>query len=153
MRRAALACLLAAAAAGCASTPQATPERDADAKRFVPHPASAAIYVYRNDFRSGDEDEMDSVLYVDDRLVGATLPGTYFRVDVRPGVRWLRGTGHDVGRLKLEARAGEIHFVALNVAAGHSRFRAVPAAVGRRELERCCVLLENWAPGQRPLLR
>lgn len=138
------------ALAGCASTPQASLERDAEAKQFITHPNAATIYVYRPDFVSADP---DSVLYADNRLIGATLAGTYFRLDVRPGTHLLHGTGYDQGRLKLETRSGELHFVALNVLAGESHFRQVSADTGKRELQRCCVLLENWAPGQRPLFR
>ncbi len=140
------------AIAGCASTPQASLERDAEAKQFATQPRAATLYVFRSDFPGGTE-APDSVLYVNDRLIGATLPGTYFRVDVRPGTYVLRGIGHDLGSLKLDTRSGELYFVSLNVIGGHSYFRTVPAETGRRELERCCVLLENWAPGQRPLLR
>lgn len=152
-RAAVVALVLALALPGCASTPQASPERDAEAKRFIAHPGSAAIYIYRDVFDTEGSAETHPVLYLDGRLIGATLPGTYFRVDVRPGVRWLHGTGPDLGRLRLQARAGEIHFVLLRVMGGHSLFRAVSYEQGRGELERCCVLLENWAPGQRPLLR
>jgi hypothetical protein len=94
----------------------------------------------------------DTVLYVDDRLIGSTLPLTYFRFEVREGVRLLHGTGHDQGTLKLETRAGEIYFVMLLAANGISDFRKVDAATGKRDIQRCCALLENWAPGQRPLL-
>jgi hypothetical protein len=147
-------CICAAAAlSGCASTPQASPERDAEAKRFVAHPASAAVYVYRSDFRSGDDDWTQSVLWIDDRLIGQTLPGTYYRVDLRPGAHRLRGDGPDQGRLTINTAAGQVYFVRLNVVTGTSRFTLVDPATGRKENLGCCALLENWAPGQRPFLR
>jgi hypothetical protein len=136
--------------AGCASTPQATRERDAEAKEFVTHPATAAIYVYRSPL---DQPGSDTVLYVDHRLIGSILRGGYFRVDVNPGKRRLRGIAHDQGVLDIEVRPGGIYFIALAVLDGTSRYVARPAAIGRVELLDCCVLLENWAPGQRPLLR
>lgn len=144
--------LLAALAllAGCASTPQASRERDAEAKEFITHPATAAIYVYRSAL---DRLGQDSVLYVDQRIIGATLPGGYFRIDVNPGRRRLHGIGHDQGRLDIEVRPGEIYFVALSVTDGNSHFAVRQPVQGRAELLQCCVLLENWAPGQRPLLR
>lgn len=135
----------------CASVPHATPERDAEAKRFLTHPGTATLYVYRPEFASAEMDE--SVLYVGNRLIGATLPGTYFRVDLRPGPHLLRGYGHDLGRLQVELHSEEIAFVALGVFAGHSHFTRVEPERAKREIVRCCVLLENWAPGQRPLLR
>jgi hypothetical protein len=142
---------IALALAGCASTPQASPDRDTEAKRFLTHPRTAALYVYRDDL--GDPDGADSVLYLDERLIGATLPGTYFRVDARPGSHVLRGIGHDQGSLRIGLRSGELHFVSLRVLGGQSYFEEVPAEKAKRDLLRCCVLLENWAPGQRPLLR
>ena len=141
------------ALSGCVSTPQATSERDAEAKRFLPRPDAAVIYVYRFDFASTGMASEDTVLYVDDRLIGAALPLTFFRFDVREGVHLLHGVGHDQGSLKLEARAGEVYFVMLLAAGGVSDFRRVDAATGKRDILRCCSLMENWAPGQRPVLR
>jgi len=143
--------LLAIALAGCASTPQASRERDAEAKQFLTHPGSATIYVYRTDFPTMDAD--DSVLYVNHRLIGATLPGTYFRIDLRPGEHVLHGYGYDQGTLKVDTNSGALYFVALNVMNGNSRFALVNPETAKRAIRNCCALLENWAPGQRPLLR
>jgi len=139
------------ALAGCASVPHAAPDRDAEAKQFLTQANAATVYVYRPDFvaRRGDE----SVLYVDARLIGATLPGTFFRIDLRAGPHELHGYGYDQGRLKVEPRYGEIAFVSLTVTGGNSLFEAVTPEQGKRAIARCCVLLESWTPGQRPLLR
>lgn len=142
--------IAALALAGCASTPQATAGRDAEAKQFIARPESATLYIFRPDRSPGGE---DSVLYVDGRLIGSTLPATYFRIDLRPGTHLLRGYGHDNGSLKVETRPGEAAFVALAVMDGDSRFSRVDAETGKRDILRCCALMENWAPGQRPLLR
>ncbi len=136
--------------AGCASTPQATAERDAEAKQFLSSPGSSTLYIYRTDTGSADS---DAVLWVDGKLIGATLPRAYFRVNVDPGSHTLNGSGHDVGRITLETRPGELYFVSQSMSAGHSHFRLVPEEKGRAALNTCCALLENWAPGQRPLLR
>ena len=153
--RARLALLVAMIAlAGCASTPQASRERDAEAKRFLPRPDAAVIYVYRDDFPTiGGESSNDSVLYVNDRLIGATLPMIFFRFDVRAGEHLLRGVARDQGRLTLNTRDGELYFVSLQVVGGRSVFRLVDAETGMRDILRCCSLMENWEPGQRPLLR
>jgi len=153
--RARLALLVAMIAlAGCASTPQASRERDAEAKRFLSRPDAAVIYVYRNDFPTlGGESSNDSVLYVNERLIGATLPMTFFRFDVRAGEHLLRGVARDMGRLTLNTRDGELYFVSLQVVGGRSVFRLVDAETGMRDILRCCSLMENWEPGQRPLLR
>ena len=136
--------------AACASTPQAGAERDAEAKEFHAHPATAALYVYRPGISSLDE---DSVLYLNDRLIGATLPRTYFRFDVRPGRHRLHGIGPDSGSIEIAVRPGEVYFVSLKVLNGNSYFALEDAAAGREALLDCCALLENWSPGQRPLLR
>jgi hypothetical protein len=148
--------MLAAAAlalGGCASTPQATAERDAEAKQFISRPDAATIYVYRDDFSVENYDMQDTTLYVNDRVIGATLPKTFFRFDVRAGEHLLRGYGYDQGRLKVVVQSGEIAFIRLNVANGNSRFTRVSPEIGKREIVRCCALMENWAPEQRPLLR
>jgi|SRR5215471_9990267 len=137
---------------GCTSVPQASDDRDADAKAFSTHPGSAAIYVYRPDF-GYTSTPAESVLWMDNRLIGSTLPRTFFRLDARPGKHVLHGDGHDTGRLALEVKAEELYFVSLSVSGGASRFALVPADTGKGELLRCCALMENWAPGQRPLLR
>src|SRR5688500_1048487 len=78
--------------AGCASTPEASKQQDALAKEFYTHPNASTIYVYRSEFNHFDT---DSVLYLDGRLIGATLPGAYFRLDTTPGRHILHGTGID----------------------------------------------------------
>jgi hypothetical protein len=141
------------ALAGCASTPEAPSALDAEAKKFVAAPGAATIYVYRDDFAVEEMDMQDTTLYVDGRLIGATLPKTYFRFHVRAGAHLLHGYGYDQGTLELQTLIGEIYFVSLHVAGGTSRFTPVAPGVGQRDILRCCTLLENWTPGQRPFLR
>jgi hypothetical protein len=138
---------------GCASSPEATPERDAEAKQFIARPDAATIYVYRNDFAATDQATDDTMLYVGSRLIGATLPTTFFRIDVQAGEHLLHGQGYDQGSLKVDTRLGEIYFVSLQSTGGTSRFTLVKPETGKRDIRRCCALLENWAPDQRPLLR
>jgi len=132
--------------------PQASEARDADAKQFNTQPGYAAIYVYRPDFGYAS-DPAESVLWMDTRLIGSTLPRTFFRLDARPGRHVLHGDSHDTGKLALDTKAGELYFVSLNVVGGISRFTQVSPDTGRREILKCCAMMENWAPGQRPLLR
>jgi hypothetical protein len=146
-----LALAMASWIAGCASTPQASRERDAEAKQFTAHPNTSTLYVYRNDFASAFNE--DSVLFVNGRLVGSTLPKTFFRLNLRPGTQLLQGMAADNGRLAISTRPGEVYFVSLSVSGGQSHFFLVNPATGRKTLTACCELMENWAPGQRPLLR
>lgn len=136
--------------AACASTPEAPPDLDREAKQFVTHPQDSTLYVYRTD---GVNLEDDTVLWVNGRLIGATLPHSFFRVHLNPGKQLLVGSWIDNGSLTLETRPDEAYFVRLQAVAGHSRFEPVPVDDARRELQACCGLLENWRPGQRPLLR
>lgn len=142
--------LLAALMTACASTPQASRERDADAKGFYTQPTAATIYVYRSQFNRVDD---DTVLYLDDRLIGNTLPGTYFRINTVPGRHVLHGIAADTGWISLDVRPGHLYFVRLEVIGGRSQFTQRAEDVGKREVSACCAMLENWAPGQRPLLR
>jgi len=144
--------LIMLAVAGCASTPQASPARDAEAKAFGTHPGHVTIYLYRPDPES-NADWDESVLYVGRRLIGSTIPQTYFRFHVEPGKHVLRGVGVDQGTLALETAADALYFVELRVSGGVSSYRVVDAETGKRTIRECCALLENWAPGQRPLLR
>ena len=138
--------------AGCASTPHASRETDAEAKRFATHPGSATIYVYRDDFPVGTGNMRDSTLYLNGRLVGTTLPKSFYRINARPGTHLLHGFAFDQGKFQLDARPGEIYFVSLRVTDGTSHFALVDPDTGKRQITRCCALLENWVPGQRPLL-
>ncbi|MGZ5162114.1 MAG: hypothetical protein ACXWIT_16435 [Burkholderiales bacterium] len=142
--------LMALLVGACASTPEAPSDRDAEAKQFLTHPNASTIYVYRIDVEPSDD---HVVLYIDSRLIGETLPRTYFRIDAVPGRHVLHGTAVDSGRLELETRAGALYFVELSVAAGQSNFGLVPEEIGRKRILECCTLLENWAPGQRPFLK
>ena len=136
--------------AGCASTPEASREADVEAKEFHTHPSASTIYVYRSEFNDLED---HNVLYMDGRLIGATLPGTFFRIDAVGGRHVLHGMGADMGSIALDTMAGELYFVSLDVIAGHSRFTIVPPPVAKQRVRACCALLERWAPGQRPLLR
>jgi hypothetical protein len=139
--------------AGCASTPQASAERDAEAKLFIPQPDAATIYIYRLRASRDIESKDNTTLWMSGRLIGSTLPLTFFWIHATPGPQLFNGVGPDNGRLRLEVGPGEIYFVRLQVTAGQSRMELVDPIQGRQELTACCVLLEYWRPGQRPLLR
>ena len=139
---------IAGALAGCTSTPQASAERDSEAKQFASSPAASTLYIYRPDVAQDD-----TVLWIDGRLIGSTLPRTFFRVHLDPGMHLITGMASDNGRIAFTTRPGEVYFVAHTLTTGQSRFERVPEALGRKEVTNCCSLMENWAPGQRPLLR
>ena len=125
-------------------------ERDADAKRFESALNAAIIYLYRPRAPGGDA---ASTVWIDGRLLGETLPTTYFRVPVRPGRNRITTSGNDVGRIEVDTRAGDIYFVEMQVL-GESEggtttiFRSVAPATGKAAIVGCCHMLEAWRPGQ-----
>ena len=141
--------LILALLGGCAATPEAPPASDAEAKRFESAPRAAIIYLYRADTPSS----ATSTIWVDDRLVGQSLPATYFRVAVRPGRNYIAAFAPDQGRLEIDTREGGVFFVAMQVGGdfetpGDTIFRSVPPEAGKAEILRCCTMLETWRPGQ-----
>lgn len=141
--------LLLALLGGCAATPEASPTTDAEAKRFESAPRAAIVYLYRADTPSSTT----STIWVDDRIVGQSLPATYFRVAVRPGRNRIAAFAPDQGRLEIETREGGVFFVAMQVGgdaegSGTTLFRSVTPDAGKAEILRCCTMLETWRPGQ-----
>ncbi len=141
--------LLLALFGGCAATPEATRESDAEAKRFESAPRAAIIYLYRAD----NPGTATTTIWVDDRIVGQSLPATYFRVAVRPGRNRIAAFAPDQGRLEIDTREGGVFFVAMQVGGdfetpGNTIFRSVPPEAGKAEILRCCTMLETWRPGQ-----
>ena len=142
--------LILALLGGCAATPEAPPAGDAEAKRFDTAPRVAIVYLYRADTPGSSA---TSTIWVDDRLVGQTLPATYFRIVVRPGRNRIAGVASDQGRLEIDTREGSVYFVAMYVGGDmetptNTIFRRVPPEVGKAEILRCCSMLETWRPGQ-----
>ena len=136
--------------AGCAATPLATNESDADAKRFETAANAALIYVYRP---TGYGGHGVSTLWIDDRRVGETLPGTFFRVAVRPGRNRITTGGNDMGRIEIDTKADGVYFIEAQVAGetqseSKTTFRAVSPDAGKSAVQGCCRMLEAWRPGQ-----
>ena len=140
--------MLAVLLGGCAATPLASRERDADAKRFEPALRAAVIYLYRPDIGGGF-----STLWVNNRLLGETVSGTYFRLPVRPGRTVIAASGSDMGRIAIDTREDGVYYVEARVR-GESEsdsttiFRSVAEETAKQAITRCCVLLDNWRPGQ-----
>jgi hypothetical protein len=138
----------------CASTPQATPEREAEAKRFEPVTREAVIYIYRPGAPlSGPE----TTLWVDNRLVGSSLPGTFFRVIALPGRNVIDTSPPDSGRIAVDTRGNDVTYVEMITEGDFtdspsSRFRVVPDEVARAAIARCCWMLETWRHNQPRLL-
>jgi hypothetical protein len=142
--------LLLAMLGSCASTPVATLETDADAKRCESAMNAAIVYLYRPRGPAGDA---ASTIWVNDRLVGETLPTTFFRVPVRPGRTRITASGGDAGRLEIDTQAEGVYFVEMQVqgdtqSASITSFRRVAPEVAKPAIVGCCRMLDAWRPGQ-----
>ncbi len=138
----------------CTSTPQATRERDAEAKRFEPVTREAVVYIYRPGLvLSGPE----TTLWVDNRLVGSSLPGTFFRVIVLPGRNLIDTSPPDTGRIEIATQGNDVTFVEMRTEGGRngapsSRFRIMAPEEAKAAIAQCCAMLETWRYNQPRLL-
>ena len=104
-----IACIaLAVAAAGCASTQMASPEEDAQAKRFTVPEGKSRIYVYRNETFGG---AIKIALALDGKMMGSTAPKTYFAWDVSPGRHEITCMGENNIKLTVDAPSGGAVYV------------------------------------------
>ena len=123
--------LVVAILAGCAPLPP-TPQ-DIEAKRFEPVPGKAVIYVVRE---YPDLSREVATVMLDDRMMGSTYPGTYFRWVVEPGRHHIRGYAGDAGAITLDVGPNRIYFIQQSVSQffhgfAQSYFRPIPEPYGR----------------------
>lgn len=97
--------------AGCASPGPS--DRDRQAVRIEGTPGMAVIYLVRS---NPDLSYVPATVTLDDRVLGTTHAGTYFRVEVPAGRHRLSGFGGDSGGITLNVQAGQIYFVHQTVA-------------------------------------
>jgi hypothetical protein len=93
----------------------------------------AVIYVLR---AHPDASDRPAVVWLDDRAMGATVPGTAFRWTVEPGRHRIAGHGPDGGRLEIDAAPGGVYFVQQTFQrplgfSGSSRFQLIDEDRGR----------------------
>ena len=143
--------VLALLVTGCASTPQASLEQDEQAKQFAARPDAATVYIYRpGSYFDNSVEDLSTVLYVDQRLIGATMAGVFFVVHLYAGVHVLSGIATDQGEMTFQVQAGRLYFISLRVRDGNSEFTQVSVETGKREVSKCCTLQENANPDRRP---
>lgn len=138
--------------AGCASTPEASRESDEEAKRFEPVTRDAVLYIYRPDRWSYSA---ATTLWAGGRLIGDSLPGTYFRVIVFPGPTLLHASGPDPGRIEVTTQGNDVTYVEMrtsNTDSPHTLFRLMPADEAQAAIRACCTRLEVWRPRQPRML-
>ena len=126
--------------AGCAQLPL-TPE-DIQARKFESVPDQAVIYLVRDSLDSSD---VDASIYLGEKLMITTYPGTYFRWVVPAGAHRIVGAGVDPGRITVDVQSGRIYFVQQQVTLGGrvvgiSYFELVSEANGRAAVLRSVLL-------------
>ena len=133
--------LVALLLAGCQQLPL-TPQ-DIQARKFEAVPGSAVIYLVRD---YPDFAEVQSTVYLGDKLILKTYPGTYYRWEVPPGRHQIRGAAFDTGAITVDGAPGVIYFVQQQVtpalmASPNSFFRLVPEPLGRGSVLRSVLLV------------
>jgi hypothetical protein len=120
------------ALAACAQLPPSPQE--IEAKRFEAAPGQAVIYLVRD---VPDFTDVGAAVMLDDRLMGSTYPGTFFRWVVPPGRHEIRGYAGDSGHYVLDVSPDRVYFVQQSVTrffpvpSSQSRFQLVPEPHGR----------------------
>lgn len=114
-------------AGGCASTPRASADLDARAKRFeAPPEGLSRLYIYRNELL-GTLAGLD--LTVDGRPAGTTKGKTYVIADVPPGPHVVVSEGENTSSLNVSTQAGQSVFIWQEVKMGAFRARSQLALV------------------------
>jgi hypothetical protein len=90
----------------CAPLPPTREE--VEAQRFEPVAGQSVIYIVRP---YPDASSQPTPLWLDDRVMGSTYPGTFYRWVVAPGRHRIAGYAGDSGRIDLETAPGGLYFV------------------------------------------
>ena len=98
--------LLSLLLAGCVTPLPPTPQ-DLEAKKFEPAAGQAVIYLFRQPAFNREA----ATLWLDDRVMGSTYPGTYFRWVVPAGRHRIAGYAGDAGTITLDTAPGRIYYV------------------------------------------
>ena len=126
-----LAVLLLLILGACAELPP-TPQ-DLAAKRFENVQGQSVIYLVRP---YPDASHQGATLWLDDRVMGSTFPGTYFRWLVPPGRHRIAGYAGDSGNITLDTAPGGVYFVYQSFGrpfgfSGQSYFQLLDPSYGR----------------------
>jgi len=90
---------------GCTSM---APEPQSSAPRAEGAPGKAVVYIVRT---RPDMSYLTASVVVDDRMIGATHAGTYFRLELAPGRHRLSGYGQDNGAMTFDVQPDRVYFI------------------------------------------
>lgn len=99
----------------------AAPKLEGDPQSVRVEPPAAGmsvIYLIRS---AKDWGTNATWVFIDDRLVGTTAAGVYYRIEVRPGRHRLSGYAFDQGNLTVDTQAGGVYFVEQHVLGWYNR--------------------------------
>jgi hypothetical protein len=100
--------------AACAPMPVAEPQN----VRIESAPGMSVIYLVRSKIDWGATPVM---VYLDERWIGATHAGTYYRIEVPAGRHRITGYALDNGTITLDTEANRVYFVEQNTRSFYSR--------------------------------
>jgi len=129
---------------GCPGSPSAPKAEQEAAKKFVPEPGKAIIYIYRDTMVAAIQMFR---IYLDGGLVGDSKNQAFFRQVVTPGphqisVSNLRGTHRD--SLSISTDAGKIYYIELeigpNPVSGIPKLKIADETGAQSTIRRCALL-------------
>lgn len=83
----------------------------------IPAPGLAKIYFYRN-YEPFARMQVPMQVHSGEAIIGTVLPGTFFAVDVQPGVHHFWAARQEKGYVEIEMNPGDIFFVRLSTRQG-----------------------------------
>jgi hypothetical protein len=90
---------------GCTSM---APAPQSSVPRIEGAPGKAVVYIVRT---RPDMSYLAAPLVVDDRMIGASYAGTYFRLELAPGRHRISGYGQDNGAMTLDVQPDRLYFI------------------------------------------
>ncbi|MDF0607141.1 DUF2846 domain-containing protein [Neisseriaceae bacterium TC5R-5] len=100
--------VIAALLSACASTPMASKEEDAAAKKFQASPNTSRIYLYRNENFGA---AVKIPVIINDKLAGDTVAKSYIVQDLAPGKNTIQGKAENDSTITLDTVAGKIYYI------------------------------------------
>lgn len=125
---------------GCATVPMAPAADDQLRKQFSsPGEGKAGLYIYRN---SNFGAALTKVVYLDDQVVGATAPMTYFYREIAPGQHTLSTQSEFSNNdLPITANSGSNYYVRqymkMGLFVGGANLELVSEEEGRKGVSEC----------------
>lgn len=127
-----LVCVAVLTLQACATVSLSTAVADSQAKKFATKDNVASIYIYRNEFFGA---ALSLPVFINQQTIGETAAKTYFQIEVSPGSYTIGAKANDPDAVKIQAQAGQRHFiwqeVKMGLLTGSARFHVVDTAQGQ----------------------